>query len=133
MHDYSTIPLKYCVTFNEKCCINVQLYISPRMQNELLNILGRHIGPLRSVVHEIRTVKFYKRLSILADEVTSHNTEHLEPAHGCWLSNIMVRFGTLRHLVCERDYVVSVLVQTFRNRFLHVYGCKVKQVFTFGT
>ena len=44
-------------------------------------------------MHEIRTVKFYKRLSILADEVTSHYTEHLEPAHGCWLSNIMVRFG----------------------------------------
>ena len=48
-------------------------YISPRTQNELLNIMGRHIV-LFGIVQEIKTAKFY---SILADEVTSHNTEHL--------------------------------------------------------
>ena len=49
------------------------IYISPRMQNELLNIMGRHIV-LFEIVQEIKTAKVY---SILADEVTSHNTEHL--------------------------------------------------------
>ena len=48
-------------------------YISPRTQNELLNVMGRHIV-LFGIVQEIKTAKFY---SILADEVTSHNTEHL--------------------------------------------------------
>ena len=48
-------------------------YISPRTQNGLLNIMGRHIV-LFGIVQEIKTAKFY---SILADEVTSHNTEHL--------------------------------------------------------
>ena len=48
-------------------------YISARTQNELLNIMGRHIV-LFEIVQEIKTAKFY---SILADEVTSHNTEHL--------------------------------------------------------
>ena len=48
-------------------------YLSPRTQNEIIEILGKHII-LREIVGEIKAAKFY---SILADEVTSHNTEHL--------------------------------------------------------
>ena len=47
--------------------------ISPRMRNELLNMMGRH-SVLYEIVQEIKTGKL---CSILGDEVTSHNKEHL--------------------------------------------------------
>ena len=40
---------------------------------KLLNIMGRHIV-LQGIIDEIKQAKLY---SIMADEVTSHNTEHL--------------------------------------------------------
>ena len=48
-------------------------HMSPQTQNELLEVIGKHII-LRDVVEEIIQAKYY---SVLADEVTSHNTEHL--------------------------------------------------------
>ena len=48
-------------------------YISPRTQNELIEVIGKNII-LCKVVDEIKAAKFY---SVLADEVTSHNEEHL--------------------------------------------------------
>ena len=49
------------------------MYTSPRTQNELIEVIGTRII-LQDLVNEIKTAKFY---SILADEVTSHNVEHL--------------------------------------------------------
>ena len=48
-------------------------YMSPQTQNELLNVMGRHIVS-QGIIEEIKQAKLY---SIMADEVTSHNTEHL--------------------------------------------------------
>ena len=48
-------------------------YLSPQTQNELLDVIGKHII-LRNIVKEIKEAHFY---SICADEVTSHNTEQL--------------------------------------------------------
>ena len=48
-------------------------YLSPQTQNELLDVIGKHII-LRDIVKEIKEAHFY---SICADEVTSHNTEQL--------------------------------------------------------
>ena len=48
-------------------------YISPQTQNELIEVIGTHII-LRNLVDEIKAARFY---SLLADEVTSHNAEHL--------------------------------------------------------
>ena len=48
-------------------------YASPHTQNELLEIMGGHIV-LQDIVNEINHAKCY---SIMADEVTSHNVEHL--------------------------------------------------------
>ena len=48
-------------------------YTSHRTQNELIEIIGKHII-LRDILSEIREAKFY---SIMADEVTSHNKEQL--------------------------------------------------------
>ena len=48
-------------------------YISPQMQNELLHILGQHII-LHDLLEEIRLAKFF---TLLADEVTTSNLEHL--------------------------------------------------------
>ena len=46
-------------------------YISPMIQNEIINIIGINIIK-KSICDEVREAKFF---SILADEVTSHNTE----------------------------------------------------------
>ena len=48
-------------------------YVSPQTQNELLEIMGKQVI-LKDIVNEINRAKFY---SIMADEVTSHNVEHL--------------------------------------------------------
>ena len=48
-------------------------YLSPQSQNEVISIIGCDIIQA-SLVDEVKKSKFY---SILADEVSSHNTEHL--------------------------------------------------------
>lgn len=48
-------------------------YISPPSQNEILNVIGYDIK-LAGIVAKIKHAKFF---SMLADEVSSHNTEHL--------------------------------------------------------
>ena len=58
---------------------NIQLssrnvtYMSPLIQNEIIEIIGQDII-LKSLVEEIKAAKLY---SIIADEVTSHNKEQL--------------------------------------------------------
>lgn len=47
-------------------------YISPQSQNDLIEVMGEHI--FQGIVDDINASPFY---SILADEVTSHNVEHL--------------------------------------------------------
>ena len=46
-------------------------YISPRIQNELIDIIGKCIIQ-KSILEEIRKAKFF---SVMVDEVTSHNKE----------------------------------------------------------
>ena len=48
-------------------------HLSPQTQNELITVMGKHII-LQSILNELNSAKFY---AILADEVTSHNVEHL--------------------------------------------------------
>ena len=48
-------------------------YASPQTQNELIEVMGKHII-LENIVNEVKSSPF---CSILADEVTSHNIEHL--------------------------------------------------------
>ena len=47
-------------------------YISPRSQNDLIEVMGQQI--FQGIINDINASPFY---SILADEVTSHNVEHL--------------------------------------------------------
>ena len=47
-------------------------YISPRTQNDLIEVMGEQI--FQGIVDDVNASPFY---SILADEVTSHNVEHL--------------------------------------------------------
>ena len=47
--------------------------ISPQTQNELIEVIRKHII-LRSILSDLNTAPYY---TILADEVTSHNVEHL--------------------------------------------------------
>ena len=46
-------------------------YVSPRIQNKINDIIGKHIIQ-KSILEQIRKAKFF---SIMVDEVTSHNTE----------------------------------------------------------
>ena len=48
-------------------------YLSPRSQNEIIDVTGNGIISAK-IISEIIETKFF---SILADEVTSHNVEHL--------------------------------------------------------
>lgn len=47
-------------------------HMSPQTQNELIDIMGRHIL-LKDISEELRETKFF---AILADKITSHNVEH---------------------------------------------------------
>ena len=50
-------------------------YISPRSQNDIINVIGYNI--IRdSIIDEVKRAGFYF-YSVLADEVSSHNKEHL--------------------------------------------------------
>ena len=48
-------------------------YISPRSQNEIINVIGYDVVRAK-IISDVKKAKFY---SILADEVSSHNVEHL--------------------------------------------------------
>lgn len=48
-------------------------HLSPQTQNELIEVMGKHII-LRGILDDLNAATYY---SILADEVTSHNEEHL--------------------------------------------------------
>ena len=48
-------------------------YMSAQTQNELIEVMGKHMI-LQSIIDDVNSSPFY---SILADEVTSHNVEHL--------------------------------------------------------
>ena len=48
-------------------------YISPHTPNEVVNVIGLDV--IRdSIIHEIKAAQFF---SVMADEVSSHNIEHL--------------------------------------------------------
>ena len=48
-------------------------YLSPRMQNEVISIIGNDII-LTDIIDEVKKAVFF---SVMADEVSSHNVEHL--------------------------------------------------------
>ena len=48
-------------------------YISPRSQNEVIDVIGHDII-CSGIIAEIKKARFY---SVMADEVSSHNVEHL--------------------------------------------------------
>ena len=62
LHNHLESPAMRCVT-----------HMSPQTQNELIEVMGKHII-LRQIVHEVKRVKYF---AILVDEVTAHNVEHL--------------------------------------------------------
>ncbi|XP_062508652.1 zinc finger MYM-type protein 1-like [Corticium candelabrum] len=62
LRKYLEIPAMRCAT-----------YLSPQTQNELIIVMGNHIL-LQGIIGDLTAAPFY---AILADEVTSHNVEHL--------------------------------------------------------
>ena len=48
-------------------------YLTPKSQNEIIDIIGKHQIPT-AIIQEIKEAKFFV---ILADEVTSHNQEQV--------------------------------------------------------
>ena len=62
LHSHLDTPSMRCAT-----------YVSPPVQNELIAVMGKHMI-LKGVLDELKAAPYY---SILADEVTSYNVEHL--------------------------------------------------------
>lgn len=73
-------------------------YISPRTQNELIEVMGKHMI-LQGILHDLNAAPYY---SILADEVTSHNAEHLAICARFVDGNMDVREEFLFFLELER-------------------------------
>jgi len=48
-------------------------YLSPKSQNEIIEVIGFDVI-CTSIINEVKNAMFY---SILADEVSSHNVEHM--------------------------------------------------------
>ena len=48
-------------------------YISPKSQNEIINVIGYDVI-LANIIAEIKTAQYF---SVLTDEVSCHNVEHL--------------------------------------------------------
>ena len=63
-------------------------YMSPRSQNDIISVIGNDIIRA-SIIGEVKKAQFF---SVLADEVSSHNIEHLP---------ICIRFVDARHEIRE--------------------------------
>ncbi|XP_041372656.1 uncharacterized protein LOC121385929 [Gigantopelta aegis] len=85
-------------------------YISPDIQNQLINIIGEDILQA-TLIDEVRQAKFY---SIMADEITTHNKEQL---------SICLRFvdnennvrDCLGICLCDQNYWRSLGMYTVNN------------------
>ncbi len=75
-------------------------HLSPQTQNELINIIGYDVI-LSKIVSEVKRAKYY---SVLADEVSCHNVEHLP---------ICIRFVDVNDDVCE-DFISFIKLERVR-------------------
>ncbi|XP_035668943.1 52 kDa repressor of the inhibitor of the protein kinase-like [Branchiostoma floridae] len=72
--------------------------MSPQTQNELIEVMGKHMI-LKGILEEINAAPFY---SIMADEVTSHNTELLAICARFVDSNNNIREDFLKFIQVDR-------------------------------
>lgn len=84
-------------------------YLSPRSQNELISVIGYDMIQA-DIVHMIKKARFF---SVLADEVTSHNEEHLPLClrfvdENCDIQEVFVAFIKLQR-VRSVDIVEAII------------------------
>ena len=73
-------------------------YISPRSQNDIIDVIG--IDVIRTnIIEEVKKAEFY---SVLADEVSSHNIEHLPICIRFVDSNFEIREDFIGYVKLER-------------------------------
>ena len=77
-------------------------YLSPRSQNEIISVIGYDVIRTR-IISEVKKARFY---SIMADEVSSHNAEHLPLCLRFDKSKILEEFVTFLKL--ERVRAVDI-------------------------
>ena len=70
--DYAATGDVFFKHFNSPRAKNAT-YLSPITQNNTINVIGYDLI-LTNIISEVKDANFY---SVLADEVTSHNVEHL--------------------------------------------------------
>jgi len=75
-------------------------YISPKIQNDLINVMAKQI--FDNIVGEVNVSPYY---SIMADEVTSHNIEHL---------SVCVRFLDQQKKYQRRTFSISAFRKNHR-------------------
>jgi hypothetical protein len=94
-------------------------YVSPQTQNALLEIVSKHII-LRDLVNEIKEAKFF---SIMADEVTSHNSEQLALCirfvdASCDIREEFISFSNVKRITGE--HLASEILEILQNLDLQV-------------
>lgn len=106
--------------------------MSGRTQNEVIEVLGKHII-LRGIVENIRKASFY---SILADEVTSHNSEHLVSVPGMSMRKVKFERNFLRSLLLHIPLESSLLEpssSSWRKTTMQLPTCVVKAMMGLAT
>ena len=79
-------------------------YLSPTSQNDIINIIGYDI--LRnSIVEDIKEAKFF---SVLADEVSNHNVEHLAVCLHYVDANYNIREDFVTFIKLERVRAINI-------------------------
>lgn len=80
-------------------------YLSPRSQNEIINVIGYDLIRAK-IISEVKEARFY---SVLADEVSSHNVEHLPLCLRFVDSNSDIREEFVAFLRLERVRAVDIV------------------------
>ena len=82
-------------------------YLSPRSQNEIINVIGYDLIRAK-IISEVKEARFY---SVLADEVSSHNVEHLP---------LCLRFVDT-NLDIREEFVAFLRLERVRHRGCHCW------------
>lgn len=93
-------------------------YLSPRIQNELIFVIGELI--LKTIIEKVQKAKFY---SIMADEVESHNREVLPLCIRYVDENKVTREDFLSFIMLERitgEYIANKILSNLRDMNLEV-------------
>ena len=121
--------MKLLATTDDALCNHLELpamrcvtHMSPQTQNELIEVMGKHII-LRQIVIEVKRAKYF---AILADEVTVHNMENLALCVRFVDDESNIREEYLAFIALER--ITSMQIAASSLQFLRENGIDAKNM-----